>query len=216
MELLDNWGKILCSALALLIAIIGHEIMHGLVAKYYGDETASSAGRLSFNPLKHIDPIGSILLPILLFALNAPFLFGWAKPVPINIQQIINRHGYLAACNVSLAGVVYNFSIAILSALLLRSIHLDMTVTVAFLVYFLLQVCVYNLVLGIFNLYPIPPLDGSRAMAFLCLKLGFYNVARNIFAFERYGVFVLLLILATPLSGIFTYPIDFLLKSFMS
>lgn len=218
MELLNDfsWAKILCASLAFLIAIIGHEIMHGLVAKYYGDDTASLSGRLSINPLKHIDLIGSIILPASLLAINAPFLFGWAKPVPININQIINNHGYLAACNVSLAGIIYNFSLAIISALALNTINLDITLPVAFLAYFLLQLVLYNLILGLFNLYPIPPLDGSRALGFLCLKLGFLNAAKKIFSLDRYGIFILLILIATPLSAIFFYPLDFLLKFFIS
>lgn len=218
MELLNDfgWAKILCAGLSFLIAIIGHEIMHGLVAKYYGDDTASLSGRLCINPLKHIDLVGSIILPGLLLALNAPFLFGWAKPVPININQIINHHGYLAACNVSLAGVIYNFSLAIISALILGMIDMHITLPVAFLAYFLLQLVLYNLILGLFNLYPIPPLDGSKALGFLCLRLGFYNIARQIFSLERYGFLILLILVATPLSMIFFYPLDFLLKFFIS
>ncbi len=218
MELLNDysWAKILCAGIAFLIAIIGHEIMHALVAKYYGDETASLSGRLSINPLKHIDLIGSIILPTLLLALNAPFLFGWAKPVPININQIINRYGYLAACNTSLAGVIYNFSLAIISALILGIINTNITLPIALLAYFLLQLVLYNLILGLFNLYPIPPLDGSRALGFLCLKFGFYNIAQKIFSLDRYGIFILLILIATPLSSIFFYPLDFLLKFFIA
>ena len=109
---------ILASIIALLIAIIGHEIMHGWVAYKYGDHTAKSAGRLSINPLVHIDPMGSIFvplmtyyLPVLLFGTTG-FLFGWAKPVPVNMQTVIRNGGYTAAMQVSLAGIAYNLFMA--------------------------------------------------------------------------------------------------------
>ena len=105
----------------LLIAIIGHEIMHGFVALKYGDTTAKLAGRLSVNPIKHIDIFGSILLPLGLFLLNAPFLFGWAKPVPVDIRKVIENGDFNGAIAVSLAGIAYNLFIALLAAIILRA-----------------------------------------------------------------------------------------------
>ena len=89
--------KIPLMVVALLIAIIGHEIMHGYVAYRYGDSTAKDSGRLSLNPIVHIDLIGSILVPATLFLANAPFLFGWAKPVPVRMDRVIYNGGYFAA-----------------------------------------------------------------------------------------------------------------------
>ena len=105
------------SIIALMIAIIGHEIMHGYIAYRYGDTTAKNAGRLNINPLVHIDLVGSILVPLVLFLGHAPFLFGWAKPVPVNMMTVLQRGGYGAAIAVSLAGIIYNlFCACIVSA----------------------------------------------------------------------------------------------------
>ena len=104
--------------LALVLAIIGHEIMHGYVAYRYGDTTAKNAGRLSINPLVHVDLIGTILLPALLYFSDASFMFGWAKPVPIYTPTVIRNGGYNAAIHVSLAGIAYNFALALLCILL--------------------------------------------------------------------------------------------------
>ena len=115
MESID-WIELVAAIAALLVAIIGHEIMHGWVAHKYGDNTAKDAGRLSINPISHIDPIGSILVPAsmyfipMLLGMGGGFLFGWAKPVPVNTQTVINNGGYNAAMQVSLAGIVYNFT----------------------------------------------------------------------------------------------------------
>jgi len=112
--------KIIATVLALAVAIIGHEIMHGYMAFRYGDNTAKNAGRLSINPLVHIDPVGTILIPGILFATGAPFLFGWAKPVPIYIREVIKNAGYKGAINVSLAGIYYNFTLAIIASVALK------------------------------------------------------------------------------------------------
>jgi len=98
--------KIISMIIALMVAIIGHEIMHGWVAYKYGDNTAKSLGRLKINPLVHIDPVGSILVPGMLFFSGAPFIFGWAKPVPININTVMRNGGAGAAVAVSLAGTL--------------------------------------------------------------------------------------------------------------
>lgn len=209
----DQALKFISSVLAFLIAIIGHEVMHGLVAKHYGDNTAAEAKRLSINPIRHIHPIGSILVPLTLFIVQAPFLFGWAKPVPINLNSIISKHGYMAAVNVSLAGIAYNLSLAGLCLLLFTflSIQLDYHI-----VYFTIQLMLYNLILGIFNLFPIPPLDGSQAVRFFFLNFGIRHVDRFFSKLDRLGIFLILLILATPLSKILMAPIGFLIKFILS
>ena len=128
MNFIDLLG-IAASIIALLIAIIGHEIMHGWVAFKYGDTTAKNNGRLSLNPLVHIDPVGSILVPLMtyfvpmLLGASSGFLFGWAKPVPVNMQTVIRNGGYNAAMQVSLAGIVYNLFLATLCSVILTAMH---------------------------------------------------------------------------------------------
>jgi len=110
--------KILLTVVILILAIVGHEIMHGLVAYKYGDNTAKDAGRLSINPIVHIDPIGTIVVPALLYISSAGFLFGWAKPVPVNIRTVIARGGYVGAMAVALAGIFYNLVLALIFSII--------------------------------------------------------------------------------------------------
>lgn len=192
--------------LALAIAIIGHEIMHGRVACMYGDDTAKLQGRLSINPIVHIDPIGTILVPALLYFSNAGFLFGWAKPVPINMSVVIRNGGYNGAIAVALAGVAFNFTLAVAAAValhLLPPVHGPFSF---FLHAFLTYSVVYNIVLGLFNLIPIPPLDGSQVVAYLARKRGMYDFANRYQSIGRYGMLLLILIIATPMADILFAP----------
>lgn len=202
--------------LALLMSIIGHEIMHGLVAYHYGDSTAKHAGRLSINPIKHIDIVGSIIVPAVLFIAQAPFLFGWAKPVPIDIRGIIHSRGYGAAIGVALAGVGYNLALALFASLLLFSGVLDLSMQSLFssvsalLLLYLIQ---YNVVLFVFNLLPIPPLDGSQALLFAALKFRLYAFARFLESIAPYGILIVFVILFIPtLSSILFYPATMLMR----
>jgi len=197
-------------ALALMVAIIGHEIMHGYIAYKYGDSTAKDNGRLSINPIKHIDPLGTIIIPLLLFIANAPFLFGWAKPVPVNIHTVVNNGGYNGAIAVSLAGVAYNFSLAVFASFLVGFVDGE-GLFWGMLTYFLIQLTVYNVLLGVFNLLPLPPLDGSQALAYLGLKFGNSQIARFFNKIERYGMIILIVILVTPLKMIIFAPVSFIL-----
>jgi len=197
--------KISSIIVSLLIAIIGHEIMHGVVAYRYGDRTAKSMGRLSINPLVHIDPVGSIIVPGLLYLSGAPFLFGWAKPVPIDTSVVIRNGGYNGAIAVALAGVGYNFFLALLASLLLSFVD-DSTMGGAITSIFLLQLMIYNVVLGVFNLWPIPPLDGSRALGYFGKKIGLFGIARFFATIETYGMIFIIVLLATPLSQVFFWP----------
>lgn len=208
--------EIITMILALSIAIIGHEIMHGIAAFYYGDNTAKNAGRLSLNPLKHIDIIGSIILPAVLFFTNAPFLFGWAKPVPVNMDYLVDKHGYKAGVVVSLAGVSFNFLLAG-GAFIFAYIFLETLETNIFsliLILFLISIIQYNMILGIFNLIPIPPLDGSKVLFFASLKLRFYEFAKFLQKIEPFGIFIvmLLLIFVPEFFKILITPLEMLLK----
>ncbi len=201
--------KIVATVLALAVAIIGHEIMHGLMAYRYGDNTAKDAGRLSINPLVHIDPVGTILVPTVLFFTGAPFLFGWAKPVPIYTAEVIRNAGYKGAINVSLAGIYYNFGLAIFASVLLRYMDLGSIGSLfeLFIVWFIFQSLVYNVVLGFFNLLPIPPLDGSHAVSYFAAWNRWDGVVAFYNSIERYGMVILIVIIATPLSNYFFAPI---------
>ena len=140
--------------LAVLVpAIILHEVSHGVVALAFGDDTAKKAGRLTLNPIAHVDPVGSIALPLLLAVAGAP-VFGWAKPVPVNPRNL--RHPRQETMLVSLAGPATNIVLALGAAAVLRTAtHSSLPIDVA------LQFGIINVVLATFNLIPIPPLDGS-------------------------------------------------------
>ena len=144
----------------LILSIMIHEIAHGAVANYLGDPTAKYAGRLTLNPLKHIDPIGSIILPLFLIIMGSSFLIGWAKPVPVNPYNL--RDKKWGSVKVSLAGPAVNFAIAVIFGLLLRFfpaliVSLNLFPMFAYIVFI-------NLLLAVFNLLPIPPLDGSHIL----------------------------------------------------
>jgi len=207
--------QITATILALMIAIIGHEIMHGYVAYRYGDTTAKQQGRLSINPLVHVDLMGTIVVPAVLFFSGAPFMFGWAKPVPIYIPTVIRNGGYKAAIHVSLAGIAYNFTLALICAVILHFLpdlrQADGFIEV-FIIYFLIQSLIYNVVLGIFNLYPIPPLDGSHALTYLAIIFHWDSIVRLYEATERYGMIILIIFIATPLSHYFFLPIRYIVN----
>lgn len=188
------------SVVILIFSVIVHEVMHGYVALMFGDQTAERAGRLTLNPIPHIDPIGTILLPGVLLLLNylAPgsggFLIGWAKPVPINPLNFRDlRKGEIF---VSLAGVLSNFALALTFAVLYHTTNAIMPNQLALQVFeFGVRI---NLVLAVFNLLPIPPLDGSKVLTALLP----YQAARN---FERislqYGFFIIILLLYLNILG---------------
>ncbi len=169
-----------------MVAVVVHEVSHGWAALCLGDQTALRAGRLTFNPFKHIDPVGTVLLPILLLVFRAPFVFGWAKPVPINALNLrVPKRDMLW---VGIAGPAANFLLAVLLTVGLRAMAPLLPALVLDLGYTLVLI---NLVLGAFNLLPIPPLDGSRVLAGL-LPLRW---AWPLFALERWGILVILLLM---------------------
>ena len=201
--------KIVAAVLALAIAIIGHEIMHGWVAYMYGDMTAKNAGRLTINPMSHIDLVGTIIVPAsmyflpMLFGSESGILFGWAKPVPINTFTVINRGGYNAAMQVDLAGIVYNFTMGAIAAISLSAMSAPTTTDSLFYIFlylFIYQLLIINIVLAVFNLLPIPQFDGGHFLMHLALKYKLNSIAEFYYKNEKYGIIIVLIILMTPLN----------------
>jgi Zn-dependent protease len=168
----------------LIMSIVIHEVSHGFMAEYFGDNTARNAGRLTLNPIKHLDLFGSILLPAVLVFTHSPFLFGWAKPVPYNPNNLRNRKwGTMAVAS---AGILANFLIAIIFGIIIR-LTSGTTLSPGF--YFITSaVVIANLALAIFNLVPIPPLDGSKILFSFLPESAF----SFIMAYEQYSLILLL------------------------
>jgi Zn-dependent protease len=178
----------------LFFSIVIHEVAHGSMALSLGDPTAKSAGRLTLNPLKHIDPMGTIFLPLILLILTfgqGP-IFGWAKPVPINPCNF--RDQKWGTLKVSIAGPLTNFLIAIIFGLIIRFFTLPESLLILFNV-----IVVYNLAWGIFNLFPLPPLDGSWIL-FTLLPERFSNLK---FFLQQYGLFILIFFIFFGLRWVF-------------
>lgn len=173
--------EIVFGIIILILSIVVHEVSHGYAANHLGDPTARLAGRLSLNPIKHIDPVGSIVIPALTW-FGGGFIFGWAKPVPVNPYNLRNQKWGEAL--VALAGPASNILLAVIFGLVLRSGVLGGGA--AELLSF---VVIINLVLAIFNLIPIPPLDGSRIL-FALLPYQYNHIRMML---ERWGMLLVLL-----------------------
>lgn len=194
----------------LIFSVIFHEVAHGLVALRQGDDTALSAGRLTLNPLPHLDLIGSVIFPALCILLKMP-IFGWARPVPVNPNRFMNyRSGTIL---VALAGPLTNFLIAcFFSVILYFSVHQSYLVqNFSFLPKFCAQAIILNLVLAVFNIFPIPPLDGSKIVSALLPP----HLARPYDALEPYGFFIVMGLIAFGVFRTILYPIVNFLYQFM-
>ncbi len=181
---------------ALVFSIIIHEVAHGYVAYRLGDPTARDANRLTLNPLPHIDLMGSIILPLFLVIMNSPVLIGWAKPVPYDPRYF--RDVKKGVMLVGLAGPASNLILATVAAIIIRIIPLEGIIGL-----FLVYVCIVNIILAIFNLIPIPPLDGSRVV------LGFLpsDMASKYLKLERYGFIIIFGLLYIGVLGKILMPI---------
>lgn len=183
-------SSILITLVILLFSVVIHELCHGLAADRLGDTTARWAGRLTLNPIPHLDLFGSFLLPLFLFLVNSPVILGAAKPVPVNFANLRSPKRDMAL--VSLAGPAANFAIALIFALPIRFGFVD---TASGVYGIMLQVVMMNLVLGTFNLIPIPPLDGSKVLASLLSD----DMMYRILSLERYGFILIILFLSLGL-----------------
>ena len=195
--------RIVLSIVPLLLAIILHEISHGWVAEKLGDPTARMLGRITLNPISHIDPIGTVILPGVLLLTGSHFLFGWAKPVPVNFGNL--RGGRRDMALVALSGPLSNLLIAVVSSIIFHVTFGGLTGSAGVSDRIVVPIHVmanysvlFNLVLMVINLLPILPLDGGRIVA----GLAPVQIAMAMERMERYGMLIVLLLIA---SGIWSY-----------
>ncbi|OFZ67984.1 MAG: peptidase M50 [Betaproteobacteria bacterium RBG_16_56_24] len=189
------------AAIPILFAITLHEAAHGYVARHFGDMTAYQQGRISLNPLRHIDPVGTILLPLLTLALGG-ILFGWAKPVPVNFSALRNPKKDMLW--VAIAGPASNLAMALGWALLAR-FGMEMqgsyfSVPLQGMARIGIQI---NVILMVLNLIPLPPLDGGRVAVSLLPHRQAFQLAK----IEPYGIFILIILLMTNLLGLILWPL---------
>ena len=183
----------------LIISIVLHELAHGYIAYLNGDNTAKLQGRLSLNPVKHIDAFG-LLLPLFLILTNSSFVIGWAKPVPVNYYKLNNQKS--SVFYVSIAGIITNLLLAVLGALCLKFFTADILSNKYFYlgIIYLIKL---NITLAIFNLLPIPPLDGSKIIT----AFGSNEIKMGLYKIENYGIFIIMLLLWTGILDIVMNPL---------
>jgi Zn-dependent protease len=187
--------NIVFSLILFFLAVVFHEFAHGWVAYKFGDPTAKYSGRLTLNPLAHVDPIGTIALPLFLIITNSPILFGWAKPIPVNFSGLHNPKKDMIW--VGLAGPLANIILAILLSLIIKLKLVFMPLQI--LEYFM----VINLVLAIFNLIPIPPLDGSRVVMGMLPP----RISLQYMRIEPFGFLIIVSMLYLGLFNFIVWPI---------
>lgn len=180
----------------LIFSAIVHEVMHGVVAEKLGDDTARLEGRITLNPIPHIDLFGSILLPLFLMMVGSPVILGAAKPVPVNFRNLRDPKRGMAL--VSLAGPLANFGLAVLCVI---PIKLGLVNQLSYEI--LIQAIIINLVLGTFNLIPIPPLDGSKVLAAMAPDRWMYKILE----WERYGFLIVFAFLYLGLLDRILWPV---------
>jgi Zn-dependent protease len=178
------------SLIILLFSVVIHEVSHGYAALYLGDKTAEYEGRLTLNPLKHIDMMGTIILPVISLMLPGSFLFGWAKPVPFNPYNLRNRRWGEAI--VAGAGPLSNIVIALVFGLFIRFFIIPQGFVQSPMGELCYIIVLVNITLAVFNLVPMPPLDGSKIISAI-LPLGFMKVREKIESFGFVGVIIFLL-----------------------
>ncbi len=189
-------------AAPILFAITLHEAAHGWVANKLGDPTAKNLGRITINPIKHIDPMGTVVVPLFL-AMVSPFVMGWAKPVPVQPRYF--KSPLLDMALVAVAGPVSNFVMACIWAMLVKLAYMSLDHSP--LLTFLTEMCrngiIINIVLMVLNLLPIPPLDGGRVVAGILPK----PILAPYMQLERYGMIIILLLLVSGLLGKVLWPL---------
>jgi Zn-dependent protease len=190
----------------LIIAITFHEAAHGFVAHHFGDNTALDQGRVTFNPLKHIDPFGTLLLPAMLLLAHSPFLFGYAKPVPVNFRAL--RNPRIDMVWVALAGPATNIGLALVAAMALHGLRFVPAAAAPWVADNLNDALLINVVLAVFNMLPIPPLDGGRVAVGLLPKALGGPLSR----LEPFGMLILIgiLILLPMLGAALGLDLDFI------
>lgn len=210
MDLSDTLQIILVAAPPAILAITLHEAAHGYAARYFGDPTAWQAGRISLNPLRHIDPIGTLLLPLLLALFKSPILFGWAKPVPVSIHRL--RHPKRDMLWVAAAGPAVNLLMAVGWTALFK---LDTLIPDNMLSQPLALMCevgiIINLSLAMLNLFPMPPLDGGRIVVSLLPE----PLASQFAQLERWGFFILIALLYLGALNVTVWPLVDALERFI-
>ena len=177
-----------------LISVTMHEAAHGYAANLLGDDTAKKLGRVTLNPFKHIDRFGTVILPLLLILIKSPFIFGWAKPVPVMFHSLKNPLRDMVI--VAIAGPLTNIALAIISASILSLMQNLSLLDNLWLVRTLINFIFINIILAVFNMIPVPPLDGGRVAVGLLPKYFSYQLAK----LERYGLFIII-------GGLFLLPL---------